>query len=323
MSVSNQVRPDRRRLTSAILGPESAPAPTPLGNRVVRGVVVSATTRMLCMAVPGGEERFMYDHDTTFWRGRDVGPNELRPGDDAVVLRLPGGHPVAKGVWAQAARATGVIVSRDGDTLEIDPGHGRPRVTVVLPYRSSGRIRVRHPRLEPGYVFDAVGVWQEGAVWAARPATTQPPHPLSAAPHRPPTRRYSSTFSGIATWYDPACGRAPHLDERARVDAVAYPALDPVGHDPGCDRRTSCVPLPLLSTGATLSLRNDCTKDAAALPVLDCAAADSWLCDLCPACGGQAAGRVASLTMTGFVALGGRLEDGCFNATVTVHDGEE
>lgn len=313
---------NRRRFTSAVLGPGSVPDPTPLEGRVTRGVVVSANTRMLCLAVPEGEERFLYDHDTTFWRGGEVGPGDLLPGDDAVVLRMSGGHPVAERVWAQAARATGVIVDRDGDTLEIDPGHGRPRLTVVIPYRNSGRITVRHPRLEPGYVFDAVGVWREGAVWATRPATTQPPYPLRATPHRPPTHRYGSTLNGIATWYDPAWGRSTHLDPRAHLDAVAYPALDTVGHDPACDRRTPCAPLPLLSVGATLSLRNDCTKDSAVLPVADCAAADSWLCDLCPACGGQGAGRIASLTMTGFVALGGRLEDGCFNATVTVHDGE-
>lgn len=289
----------------------------------MRGVVVSANSRILCLATPGGEELFMYDHDTVFWRGGEVGPSELRVGDDAVVLRIPGGHPVAERVWAQTARATGVIASRDGDTLEIDPGHGRPRLTVVVPYRSSGRMSVRHPRLEPGYVFDAVGVWWEGTVRAVRPATTQPPHPLDATAHGAPASDPASTMSGIATWYDPAAGRSSHTDPRAHVDGVAYPALDPVGHDAACDRRTSCVPLPLLSTGATVNLRNDRTRDAAALPVVDCAAADSWLCDLCPACGGRSAGRLASLTMTSFVALGGRLEDGCFDATVTVHDGEE
>ncbi|OOC56311.1 MULTISPECIES: hypothetical protein [Nocardiopsis] len=321
MSVTDDRR-DRRRFTSTVLGPRSAPEPTPLGHGVVRGVVVDASSGVLCLAVPGGEERLAYDHTTSFWRGGEVGPGGLRTGDDAVVLGAPGGRPAAERVWAQAARATGVIVDRGTDTLEIDPGHGRPRLTVVIPRRSSGRISVRHPRLEPGYVFDAVGVWSEGAVWASRPATAQPPHPLAATPHRPPAHRYASTLRGTATWYDPAWGRSPHLDPGARVDGVAYPALDPVGHDAACDRRAPCVPLPLLSVGAAVSLRNDCTREAAVLPVLDCAAADSWLCDLCPACGGRGAGRIASLTMNGFVALGGRLEDGCFDATVTVHDGE-
>ncbi|MES0832407.1 hypothetical protein [Nocardiopsis tropica] len=322
MSVMTDSGRDRRRFTAAVLGPETAPEPTPVGDRVVRGVVVGATTHMLCLATPRGEERFLYDRATVFWRGGEVRPDDLRDGDDAVVLCSQDGRLVAERVWAQAARATGVIVGREGETLEIDPGHGRPRTTVVLPYRTSGRIAVRHPRLEPGYVFDAVGVWREGAVWAARPATTQPPYPLSATPPRPPTPRHSTTLSGIATWYDPAWGRSSHLDPRARVDGLAYPALDPVGHDADCDRRTSCVPLPLLSAGATPNLRNDCTRDTAVLPVVDCAAADSWLCDLCPACGGQGAGRIASLTMTAFVALGGLLEDGCFNATMTVHNGE-
>jgi hypothetical protein len=317
MSLMTEQGRDRRRFTAAVLGAEAAPEPTPVSDRVVRGVVVDATSYMLCLATSTGEERFLYERVTSFWRGGEVGPAEIRPGDDAVVQCAHHGRLVALRVWARAARVSGVITGRDDDTLEIDPGHGRPRVPVAIPYRSSGRLSVRHPRLEPGYVFDAVGVWQGDTVLAVRPATTQPPYPLAATPRRPPTPRYSGTVSGIATWYDPAWGRSTHLDERARVQGAAYPALDRVGHD-GCDRRTSCAPLPLLSVGVSLRLRNDCTRATAVVPVIDCAAADSWLCDLCPSCGGQGAGRIASLTMTAFVALGGRLEDGCFNATITV-----
>ncbi|WP_116244606.1 hypothetical protein [Nocardiopsis sp. FIRDI 009] len=322
MSVMTGRGSDRRRLTAAVLGPDAVPEPLPLSDRVTRGVVVDATSYMLCLATRRGEERFLFERVTSFWKGDEVDPTDLSPGDDAVVLCSHDGRLVAERVWAQPARATGVIVGREGEELEIDPGHGRPRVPVVVPYRSSGRIGVRHPRLEPGYVFDAIGVWRDGAVWATRPATTQPPYPLHATPHRPPTLQYSGTVSGIATWYDPLLGRSSHLDPRALANAAAYPAIDPVGHGQGCDRRTPCAPLPLLSTGATLRLRNDCTRDATVVPVVDCAAADSWICDLCPACGGQGAGRIASLTMTAFVALGGRLEDGCFNATVTVAQGE-
>lgn len=321
MSVITERERDRRHFTAAVLGPGAAPEPTRLGNRVTRGVVVDAGAHMLCLATGHGEERFLFERTTAFWRGGEAHARELRPGDDAIVLRAHNGSPVAARVWAQAARATGVIVDASDDTLEIDPGHGRPRQAVVLPYRTSGRISVRHPRLEPGYVFDAVGVWRDGAVWAVRPATTQPPYPVRATPSRPPIGAYTGTLNGIAGWYDPAWGKAAHLDPRAVADGVAYPAIDRVGHE-GCDSGTSCVPLPYLSIGATLSLRNDCTRAAAVLPVLDCAAADSRLCDLCPTCGGQGAGRVASLTMTAFVALGGHLEDGCFNATVTVAQGE-
>ncbi|MFI6576726.1 hypothetical protein ACIBFB_13060 [Nocardiopsis sp. NPDC050513] len=322
MSVMTGRVRDRRRFTAAVLGPDTVPEPLPLSDRVARGVVVDATSYMLCLATTRGEERFLFERVTTFWRGDEAEPTDLRPGDDAVVLCSHDGRLIAERVWAQAARATGVIVARDGDELEIDPGHGRPRVPVAIPYRASGRIGVRHPRLEPGYVFDAVGVWRDGAIRVTRPATTQPPYPLHATPHRPPTRGYTGTVGGIATWYDPVLGRSTHLDPRALANAAAYPAIDPVGHHDGCDRRTPCAPLPLLSTGATLRLRNDCTRDTTVVPVVDCAAADSWICDLCPACGGQSAGRIASLTMTAFVALGGRLEDGCFNATMTVAQGE-
>nr|WP_033303439.1 hypothetical protein [Nocardiopsis alkaliphila] len=314
---------DRRRFTTALLGPEAVPEPTPVHHRVARGVVVDATSYMLCLATPQGEERFLYDRNTVFWRGGEIRPTELRPGDDAVVRCSHEGRLLAEQVWAQTARVTGVIVEREGESLLIDPGHGRPRLTVVLPYRASGRISVRHPRLEPGYLFDAVGVRRGGEVWASRPVTTQPPHPLDATPRRPPVHEYSTTVEGIATWYDPAWGRSAHLDPRAQTPGAAYPALDRAGHEGRCDRRTPCLPVPLLSTGATLGIRNDRTRETAVVPVIDCAAADSWFCDLCPTCGPGAAGRIASLTMISFVALGGRLEAGCFNATMTVATREE
>lgn len=322
MSVTTESGRDRARFTAAVLGPDTAPVPTPLGTRVARGVVVGVTSYMLCLATERGEERFLFERATTFWRGGEVGSEDLRVGDDVVVRCSHDGRLVAERVWAQLARVTGVIVDRQDESIVVDPGHGRQRRTVVLPYRTSGRISVRHPRLVPGYVFDAVGVWRDGEVWAARPATTQPPHPLRAAPHRPPVRTHTNTLNGIATWYDPVWGRSTHLDPRALAAGAAYPALDRESHTPGCDARTPCVPLPQLSVGARLSLRNDCTRESGVLEVLGCAAADSWLCDLCPTCGGQGAGRVASLTLVSFIALGGQPEEGCFNATVTVSTGE-
>ena len=44
-------------------------------------------------------------------------------------------------------------------------------------------------------------------------------------------------------------------------------------------------------------------------------------CDRCVECGTSPKGRVADLTMAAFVGLGGNLEDGCFNATLTTMAG--
>jgi len=53
-----------------------------------------------------------------------------------------------------------------------------------------------------------------------------------------------------------------------------------------------------------------------ALPVTGCAAIARLFNDRCVTCGTSPRGRVADLTLASFVALGGELERGCFNATI-------
>jgi hypothetical protein len=54
------------------------------------------------------------------------------------------------------------------------------------------------------------------------------------------------------------------------------------------------------------------------LPVTGCAAPARLFNDRCVTCGTSPRGRVADLTVASFVALGGELERGCFNATITI-----
>ncbi|MBX9391589.1 hypothetical protein ACFPZ0_12175 [Streptomonospora nanhaiensis] len=330
---------DRRRLAAAVLGGRAAPAYAEPPAALVRGTVLDVTPHLLVVATAQGEDRLLFEAATTFWCGREAGVSAVRVGDDVVVRCRPGGW-VAERVWVRLGRATGVIAARSGDTLEIDAGHGRPRREVVVPYRYSGRIGVRHPVLEPGYLFDAVGVWEDGAFHATLPVTTQPPFPVWDAPPRPPAPRRSAAeraaggvrLSGTVAWYDPVPAPGPGADggrdgtaaDRSRPDphsdlrGAAYPALDAAsGHD-GCDRPESCLHLPLMSIGTTFTLRNDCTGAVAALPVVECGAAAAHFCDVCAVCDNGAQGRLAHLTLMSFLALGGRPESGCFNATMVV-----
>ena len=310
---------DRRRYTAMLLGREAAPPPDGASGRVIRGVILDITSHLACVATQEGEERFIFDRTTSFWRGREVASTDLRVGDDVFVLCGLSGRWVAERVWAQLARVTGVIAARAGDTLEIDVGHGRPNRTVVIPYRASGRMSVRHPALEPGFLFDAIGTWRDGAVEAVIPATNQPPYPVSESPRRPPVQSLPDQVTGMVSWYDPAQGRATHVNPLVGLAGAAYPALDR-GSDCGfdCDRGESCVALPRLSLGATFSLRNDCNGVSAVLPVVDCASSASRFCDKCAACPTEESGRIAQLTLLRFISLGGHPEAGCFNATMTV-----
>jgi hypothetical protein len=102
---------------------------------------------------------------------------------------------------------------------------------------------------------------------------------------------------------------------------VAYPALDtetgcaedPVGTDP-----PRFVRLPYLAVGSQLLVRNDCTGSSHVLPVIGCGAIARLFSDRCVTCGTSPRGRVADLTLASFVALGGELDRGCFNATITI-----
>ena len=107
----------------------------------------------------------------------------------------------------------------------------------------------------------------------------------------------------------------------ADADGVRYPALDPETaclDQPPLGAGAGCPRLPYLSVGSLLEVRNECTGSARVLPVSGCAATAQIFCDRCVTCGTSPRGRVADLPMASFVALGGDLERGCFNATVSL-----
>jgi hypothetical protein len=114
----------------------------------------------------------------------------------------------------------------------------------------------------------------------------------------------------LGTHYVAAAGGHGYCSGEAHT-ADRY-AVDPHLAGPGCVR------LPYLSLGSVLHIRNDCAQRARELPVTSCGAAARLFCDRCVTCGTSPRGRVADLTMSAFVDLGGDLERGCFNATITI-----
>lgn len=209
-------------------------------------------------------------------------------------------------IWADVTRLTGTILHVSGDrdlTLDLDCGPHRGRRTVTVPYRVSGRIRVRHPKLEPGYLFDAIGVLEQGEPIAYLPATSQPPYRAGATPA--PPYEYGpaqATISGTAVWSD-------GLPEDAA--GVAYPMLERA--DTGCaEAGRSCAGLPYLALGSRLRVRNVCTHRSCVLPVVACGCMAGHFCDRCVECDTSLRGRIVEVTPTSFAGLGGELTKGCF-----------
>jgi hypothetical protein len=287
-------------------------------ERTVIGTVLDVSGEVLVIGEDSSaaERRFALTDSTSVWRGGWVPPTVLRPGQRAVVRRAgqdKAGRVRADRVWADIGRVTGTIIEGSAGTLLVDQGHGRERRVVTMARDVQDRIQVRFPRLSPGFLIDVIGLSDGAVLRGLLPAANQPPYRSDQVP-RPPLARggLPGEVAGTVSWHQPA-GRAPD------TCGAAYPAIDPdtgCGRDGPCDLAASCAPLPYLSVGSTLRLRNDCTRISGTVPVTGCGPAASRFCDRCLACGTSPRGRIADLTVAAFVELGGELEQACFNATL-------
>jgi hypothetical protein len=330
---------------------ESLLRPRPAALRtVITGVVSDVSPHVLILHTSDGEERLTMTPATVTWRGAHVAPTGLRQGDHVIVrktalpfltLGKPGAvrRTIVDRVWAGIGRTTGTIVEAKpsgprpgmgaprGLELLVDEGPGKARKIVVISRETYRQILVRFPRLEPGYLIDVIGLRRDGCLQALSPATSQPAYRADHPPAAPPlaSGHVPNPVSGAAVWHEPG-------DEPASLLGLAYPALDP---ETGCEvaRPAShaeshavdphvvgpgCVRLPYLSIGSVVVVGNDCSGLSAPLPITSCGASARLFCDRCVECSTSPRGRIADLTMSAFVELGGWLENGCFNASLTM-----
>jgi hypothetical protein len=322
-------RTSRRRMLKAAVFPaqdgpgDEAATATPAGlpaagelPRAITGTVHDISPHVLMIANGGSETRITLTSGATAWRGSPLEPAALQPGDQAVVRLHRSQRGVADRIWANIGRVTGIIVARDREGLLVDEGRTKPRQLVTIPAGSAGRIRVRFPNQDPGFLIDVIGIRRGAALEARIPGTSQPAYPVDRIPAPPMVSGHvPTTISGSATWHEP-------VEEPPGLLGVWYPALDP---EAGCaeDPIGGAPPprfarLPYLAVGSLLQIRNDCTGSGCLLPVTGCAAIARMFNDRCVTCGTSPRGRVADLTLASFIALGGELERGCFNATVTM-----
>lgn len=285
--------------------------------RAVTGTIRDVSPHVLVMASGSCEMRYTLTAETTAWHGGQLEPAALRPDDQAVVRLLPGQRRVADRIWAGIGRVTGTIVSRGSDGLLVAEGATRKRQVVRIPPQTAGKIQVRFPILEPGYLIDVIGLRKpDGCLEARLPATSQPAYRADRIPAQAPAGGHPwQAISGSATWHE-SSGEPPGLL------GVAYPAIDPQA---GCAEQPSggqavpgLVRMPYLAVGSVLRVRNDCTGSSCLLPVTGCAGSARLFNDRCVTCGTSPRGRVADLTVASFVALGGELDRACFNATITI-----
>ena len=277
----------------------------------VAGLVLDVSPQILVIAHGSREQRFILTPQTSAWRGAAGEPASLMAGDHVVVRVMPARPEVADKVWAGIGRVTGTILERSRHGLLVDEGRTKSRQAVVISPGAASRIQVRFPRLEPGQLIDVIGVRHGGALEAMLPATSQPAYRAGQAGLTYVTGTDLGTISGSATWHE--------RGEGEEDEGLAYPAIDPAascGEDPA--DQPACSDLPILAVGSRLLVRNECSGHSLVLPVTSCGAVARLFCDRCLTCGTSPRGRIADLTPGSFVALGGELEQGCFNATIAM-----
>lgn len=298
----------RRRLRQAVFSDPLDPVDDDSWPRhAIEGVIVDASPHVLVLArADGSEVRLPMSATASIWYDGKAELAALRPGRCAVVRPTEAGGLAAERIWVDVARVTGVITERVGNRFEVDAGPHRGQLTVTVPDDALRRVQVRHPRLEPGALFDVIGLRRGREILGLRPLRSSPqPAPHAVAP--PPRRTTPRVLRGTATWYeDPGGARG-----------AAYPALDPHGHGGGCGIGPG-IRLPYLSLGSELWVRNECTGREARVPIIECGCQAARFCDRCVRCGTSPRGRVVELSRSAFVDLGGDLDAGCFNVTVRV-----
>jgi hypothetical protein len=314
----------RALLRAAVLGTDRPPAIASAGT-VVTGVLAKVGAQAIAVQTQAGEQLLTLSPSTVTWLGARATPSALRTGDPVIVRRRPHHAStdgwtagVAERIWAGIGRVTGTIVDGHGREFLVDTGRpGRAREPVIIAEASLSQIRVRFPMLAPGYLLDVIGTRHRGYLLAVTPATAQPPYPTGHPPAALAGGVITDPVSGTAVWHEPDDEHGGRLGGQLGLE---YPALDPETESAAAEHDHRCVRLPYLSLGSVVRVRNECTRRDAVLPVTGGGGLAGQFCDRCTSCGTSPRGRVADLTMAAFVELGGDLEKGCFNATLTMAD---
>ena len=146
--------------------------------------MLDTSPQVITICGPGGERRIALPPGAVVWKGRTADPTVLESGDSVVVRMHPGQRSVADRIWANVGRVTGLIIERDRESMLVDVGRTTHRQAVLIPPHAMGRLQVRFPRLEPGYLVDFIGLRGRGFLEALVPATSQPAYRASEAPGR-------------------------------------------------------------------------------------------------------------------------------------------
>jgi hypothetical protein len=211
----------RSRLKAAVLGRDGDDDTEAFSSALlytVIGKVLDVSPQILVLETDTGEQRFPLSATAKAWRGGPVPSAALRQGDHAIVRRNKPGSPVVERIWAEIGRVTGTVIERDGPaTLLVDEGPAKGRRIVIISASAAGRIEVRFPRLEPGYLIDVIGLRHDGYLEALTDTGHRPAAVPGGPSARPAARQRPRTRSGQRRRRLARAGRGARRAARARV----------------------------------------------------------------------------------------------------------
>ena len=297
------------------------------------GTVAGVLPGNVDLSVADKVHRLTATRASTFWRGGEVGMDQLRTGD-ALLISLAPDWTIGRG-WANLTRAHGTVsqASPSGYVIKAGDAHDpAPRDVVIAvgdatrygsgDHIQSGQLHGTRPPMVPGTHLDAIGLRTEHGVLAStllysdpRLAAVHTAAPSAAAPASDPS------FKGYATWFDcpNGAGRCGTCNT-SKNNQAAWPALDAgCGFCGGscCSCSAGCKNQTFLSCGSSFTL-SPCNRNAATIEVSDCGPAQNrGLCgNTCSIPGCSGTGVVVDLTKPTFARFYPPTQ-GCFPTTVS------
>jgi hypothetical protein len=315
--------------------------------RIFEGVVEQVGASTVDLAVNGSVHRINVAPDASIWRGQYGALSQLQQGDDLLV-RLNQNLDIQYG-WSNLSRIKGLLKSRNGNSLSVQPLHGSgPNLPIEIGQSTrfgdnASTATGTAPPMDNRTYIDAIGLTQGGVLLATLLSAT----PASGDGSAPGSVHQATltdeggvdaellsgnTYKGYATYFycgnnAGACGTC----NTGKSNQLAWPALSACGCCTGscCDCSAGCNNQDYLSCGNSVTVTDlSCGSNSQACSIVDCgpcqnggtgycSACSVDLCSRsCTLCGATGTSVVVDLTYPTFAAFYDPSSVGCFPCKV-------
>lgn len=308
---------------------------------VVSGPLVASSDGWLEIARDNGQQRFLVDSRSTFWKGGETSPSRFSKGDD-VMVRYHVASTIVDRAWSNLARAKGRIIGvRQGELIlrACNPHSHEVDLTVFLgPATGVDSGRIGQDRLREGNYLDAIGESTPEGLRATLAWLTSEEEAKNAPTQVKQGPDYVETvtlgdgilacwcdYYGHATWFTCSGGRCGNCSS-SNSNQIAWPSMDNCGCCSWncCDCSKNCKNQEYKSCGNQVSIYDRCSAKYRGTFIADCGPCQKANCSGCspercsywcgsPNCLPSYNAVVADLTRSTFAYFYNPDQRGCFS----------